>query len=134
MPLIRAEDLGADVEDRAAKEGRYDLRILKSEYKTTKSGNDHMLAVLIGIDGEDGVMPFSHYLTEPKESDEQRIKRMRIRDLKRFLTMFGVPFDQGFDMEEQAGDLVGCTASNAMVTVEEYDGGTTNRLKLPRID
>lgn len=133
--LIRADDLGQDLEDKAAKEGRYDLRIVKSEYKPTKNGENKMIAAMIAIDGADGegVLPFNHYLLEPN-GDDVGVDRRRLRDIKRFLTMFGVPFDNGFDMEEQASELVGCTAQNAMVTTEDYEGTTQNRLRLPRLD
>lgn len=135
MPLIRADEIGEDLEDHAVKEGQYEVRIVKSEYKITKSQEDHMIVVTLAIQGQDGegASPISHYLTEPKDDDEPRIKRMRLRDLKRFLTVFGVPFDKGFDMEEQARDLVGCTAK-LLVTQEKYEGNVQNRLRLPRID
>lgn len=135
MPLIRADEIGEDLEDRAVKEGKYDVRIVKAEYKATKSGEDHMIVAVCAVQGPEGegAQPITHYLTEPKDDDEGRIKRMRLRDLKRFLTVFGVPFDRGFDMSEQASDLVGATA-NLLVVQETYEGNVQNRLRLPRID
>lgn len=135
MPLIRASDMGEDLEDHAVKEGKYDVKIVKAEYKATKSGEDHMIVAVCAIQGPEGegAQPITHYLTEPKDDDENRIKRMRLRDLKRFLTAFGVPFDNGFDMQEQVSDLIGCEA-NLLVVQETYEGNVQNRLRLPRLD
>lgn len=135
MPLIKVDDLNQDLEDRAAPRGKYDLRVLKSEYKETKAGGDFMLVVMTRIEGEEGVgtKPVTIRLMDPSTTDEPAKQRMRLRDFKRFAVAFGLDISQGFDMETQAEQVTGLTASGITLTEREYEGEISNEVQLPRI-
>lgn len=133
MPLINAEALGEDLEDHAAPEGEYEMRVVKSEYKETKSGENHMLALALRVEGPEGegISLVNHYIVMPKDGDAAATTRMRMRDLKRFLVAFGVDIHAGFDPETQAETLVGATGKVRLVQ-EEYEGNISNKLRLPK--
>lgn len=135
MPLIQANELQDDLEDKPVKEGSYELRVAKADYKKTKSGEDDMIALMFTVEGSDGdgATPMNHYLTMPKDTDEPRVRKMRMRDLKRMLTVLGVPFDGGFDPETQTQELVGQTGTFKVIQ-EDYEGTPQNRIRLPRLD
>jgi hypothetical protein len=113
-------------------EGEYDLRIIKAEDGESKKGNP-MTSILIKIEDAPipNAAPVRHWLTYPDNKTPADQRNMRLLDIKRFLTLFGVPITaDGFDSE----DLVGATA-RAYLTQEEGDnnGEVYNRIKLPRL-
>lgn len=129
MPLISIP-LGDDWEDKAVPDGEYDLVIEDANEKTSKAGSE-MVEVRIAI--QDGDYPNSaavwEYLVFPKEDDEERTKRLQMRNLVRFLTVFGIPFEaDGFNSE----DLIGATG-RCMLKQEEYEGNVSNKLVLPAV-
>lgn len=133
MPLIDAATLGEDLEDKAAPEGEYELRVVKSEYKETKSGENHMIALALKVEGAEGegVSLVNHYIVMPKDGDPSGTTRMRLRDLKRFLVAFGWDISKGFDPETEADQLNGLTGK-ARLAQEEYEGNISNKLRLPK--
>lgn len=135
MPIISADELGADYEDKAAPEGTYEVRIQKADYKPTKKGDRNMVAVMLTIDGSegDGVTPFNEFLILPSNNEEPKTKRLFMQRLVRFLQMFGVPANDGFDPEDAPQILPGLTAKCPVVQEEGDDGVIRNRLKLPRV-
>lgn len=134
MPLINASDLGEDLEDKAVPEGEYELRVVKAEYKETKSGENHMIALAARVEGQDGegISLVNHYIVMPKDGDVAATTRMRMRDLKRFLVAFGVDTKDGFDPETQTEELVGLTGKVRLVQ-EEYEGNVSNKIRLPKV-
>lgn len=132
MPLIRLDD---DVEDRIIAEGQYELRVAKADYKETKKGDNHMLALMLTVEGSDGdgASPINHFILTPNDEDEPRVARMRLRDLKRFLVAFGVSLKDGFDPEEQVSELVGLVGKVRVVQEEGDDGNMYNRIRLPKV-
>lgn len=134
MPLIDANTLGEDLEDKAAPEGEYELRVVKSEYKPTKSGENNMIALALRVEGADGdgVALVNHYLVTPKDGDQASTTRMRLRELKRFLVSFGWDLSKGFDPESEAENLTGLTGKVKLVQ-EEYEGNISNKLRLPKV-
>lgn len=132
MPLIRLDDMAEDLEDKAVKRGKYDLVIAKAEYKETKKGGDFMLALMLKIEGEEGIgaKPVNLMLMDPSKTDDAAIQRMRKRDLKRFMVAFGI---DGLDMETQAEELQGLTAKGITLTEETYEGEVNNRVQLPKV-
>ena len=134
-PLIKVDDLNTDLEDKAAPRGKYDLRVLKSEYKETKAGGDFMLKLMLRVEGEEGAgtKPVNLMLMDPSYGKDGAAQRMRLRDFKRFAVAFGVDISNGFDMQEQASELEGLTASGITLTEEEYEGEINNRVQLPRV-
>lgn len=145
MALIRASEMNESLEDKLAPEGLYELRIAKADWNETaktKEGKDnrHVLALMLTIEGEDGVgiSPVNLYLTEATETDDARMRRMRNRDWKRLFKTFGVPLDQDFDPEEHVGDLVGLVGKAKVIQEEIKEGPRagemTNCVVLPKAD
>ena len=133
MPLIEA-DFTQDYEDKPAPEGRYDLRVIKATDKVSKNGND-MVELMLGIEGPDGdgCAPIFHYLVLPNGDTDEKVRRMFMQNVTRFLAAFDVPHDKkGFNTE----DMMGCTAKDVAVIQEERDdmpGSISNKIKLPPI-
>lgn len=130
MSFIKLDLEGVN-ESEPVPEGEYELRIIKSEDTESKKGNP-MTVVTIKI--EDGEFPnpslVYHYITYPTEDLPDNQKYMRLLDIKRFLTLFEVGFqDGGFDSE----DLLGQTAKGMLIQEEGEDGIIRNRLRLPRL-
>lgn len=118
-------------EPEAAPEGEYDLRIVKSEDGESKKGNA-MTTVFIRI--EDAAIPnaapIRHWLTYPDSQTPADQRQMRLLDIKRFLTVFGIPFEaKGFNTD----DLAGATGRCYIYQEEGDDGNVYNRLRLPRL-
>lgn len=120
----------ADVkEPKAVAEGEYELRIIDAEDTESKKGNP-MTVVKIALEQHPDAYPIRHYITYPSDDTPPDQINMRVLDIKRFLTCFGVAFEgNGFNTE----DLVGQTG-RCMVTQEDGDDGNVyNRLRLPRL-
>lgn len=136
MGFINAS-LDQDYEDRPVPEGEYNLRITKVDEEESKAGNA-MLVLQIKVEdrGFPNAAPIRHWVVLPDGSDPQK-DRLRSRDLKRLLYVFGVNVGpKGFDSD----DLQGATGS-CMVTQEEgtddkgkSTGDIYNRLRLPRLN
>ena len=127
-------DLGDSVrEGELVPNGTYDLVIAKAEDKPSKKGNP-MTRIVIRIENASvsnpaPVMYYMNHITPSLPADQ---RQMRALEIKRFLTLFGVPYgEEGFETE----DLVGCTAKDAMIEQEQgEDGQMRHRLILPRLD
>lgn len=131
MPFIDAALDDSVKEAEPVPEGDYELRIVKSEDGESKAGNS-MTTVYMRV--EDNNYPNAalvrHWLTYPDSHTPQDQRQMRLLDIKRFLSCFGIPFEKGgFNSD----DLMGATG-RCMVTQEEGDDGNVyNRLRLPRL-
>lgn len=122
--LIRAADLGQDLEDKVAPNGSYDLRITSSNLKTAKSERQY-IAFSIAIEGSEDYASIFHNLMLPVEADEARTRKMFLRDTARFFKVFGIPLDTDIT-EEKLPDLVGSTGKCLTKQVEvERDGHKT---------
>lgn len=119
-------------EPEAVPEGLYDLRIVKVEDTESKKGNP-MTVVTIKVEDADGKnpAPVYHYITYPTKDLPDSQKQMRLLDIKRFLTLFEVAYEEGegFDTD----DLQGQTARGLLTQEEGDDGVIRNRLRLPRL-
>ena len=128
MPRINVELKDAQ-ELEVAPEGEYDLRIVKAEDCESKSGND-MTTVTIAFEGHPEWQAVRHWIMYPNADTPPDQRAMRLIDITRFLTCFGVNFDDdGFDSD----DLVGQTGRCLVIQEEADDGNTYNRLRLPRL-
>jgi hypothetical protein len=134
MPLINI-DLGQDYEDKPVAEGEYSLRVSNFEGKTSKKAqaagetNPNMYLAMILIEGEEGAgaTPIFQNLMLP---DGGEYDRWRLRDIKRFLTVFGVAFEaNGFEPE----DVIGQTGKCLVVQENDEKGNPRNQLKLPKV-
>jgi len=127
------------VESKPAQAGRYNLQITKCEVTKTGPNSTNpgtpMFRVTIGFEDSANTPNISHFATLPNEDDTPEKAQGKALFLKRFLTLFKVPYDRGgIDTEQLAMDMVGCSA-NAEVTLSEPDdsGNVYNRLQIPRI-
>jgi len=132
MPIIKAAELGEDLEDQPVPEGQYDLRVARATYKLSEGKGIPMNVLTFVIEGEPGAAPFMHWVLFPKEDDVRDVTRQRLRDIKRFFTVFGIPLDD-YDPENDFEQLMGATG-NCRVSVETGDDNVErNRLRLPRV-
>lgn len=118
-------------EPQVVPEGEYDLRIVKKEDGESKKGNP-MTTVMIRIEDAAVRNPaiVMHYLVHPTPDTPPDQREMRNLEFKRFLTVFGVAYDErGFDTD----DLVGATCRCSLIQEEGDDRVIRNRLKLPRL-
>ena len=134
MPLIRAEALGEDYEDKQLADGKHRLVIKDAKYGPTKKGDRHMIALMIVAPEEEGTAPINHFLIIPNDEDEPRNRRLFMRNIKRTLVTFGYPTDKDFDPEENAADLVNLEADVETKQEEGDDGEMYARLRLPKLD
>lgn len=71
-----------------------------------------------------------HYVSLPNANDDSDKVQTKLRMAKQFFVQFGIPFNNGINVEE----MVGCRAE-ANITAEEYEGQLSNKIKtdpLPR--
>lgn len=131
MPFVKLA-LDDVKEPEPVPEGVYDLRIVKTQDTESKKGNP-MTVITIRIEdaGIKNPSPIVHYMTYPDADLPEEQKNFRLLDIKRFLSVFGIPFDpHGFDTD----GLQGATANKAMVVQEEGDDKIIrNRIRLPRL-
>lgn len=116
-------------EQEAVPEGTYDLQIVKAEDKDSKKGNP-MTAISIKIRSADypNAMLVNHFLLHPHKGMEPDQVARSLRDTKRFLTVFGIPFEgDGFNTD----DLQGATAECLLEQETGDDDVVRNRLRLP---
>lgn len=142
MGIIKADELGQDYEDRPADEGEYELRIAKAEYKANKAETGHLIALMLTVEGQEGVSPINHWLSEPKDDDKPTSRRFKMREIKRFAQAFGIDISDGFPYfdENEAPHLAGSTAKVFLKKEEtqDADGNKTgefrNVMRLPKVD
>lgn len=132
-------DLDSAEESQPAAQGSYNLQITEAVEMVTgpnsKSPGSPMLRVSIGFPDEVAVPNISQFIMLPKEDDEPKDLQMKMLNLRRFLTLFNVPYDSaGIDTEKLCLEMPGHSA-HAEVTLSEPDanGNVYNRLKVPRI-
>jgi hypothetical protein len=126
--------LGGVSEAVTVPEGTYDLRIEGCEEKTSVNTGRDMLMVMLHIEnppaGVENPATVFHYVNLPMEDDEPRTVQMMLLEIKRFLTVFGVPFEEhGFDSNDLPGAVGEC-----FLIEEEYEGRIGNKLKPPRLE
>ena len=61
MPIIKAADLGEDLEDQPVPEGQYDLRVVRATYKLSEGKGIPMNVITFVIEGERDATPFIHW-------------------------------------------------------------------------
>ncbi|MHB8413903.1 MAG: hypothetical protein ACYDB1_00715 [Acidiferrobacteraceae bacterium] len=114
-------------EPRPVPNGRYDLVIASVEETVTKEKGKPQLRVSMGIQGHDDAPNLTHFVGLPGEGDEPRTAQFKSLMLKRFLSLFSIPFDSsGFSLD----DFPGATAT-AELTIDE--SGDYNRLVVPKM-
>lgn len=126
-------NLNAAEEAKPVTPGFYDLTIAAAEVKQTKE-NKPQYRVQISIDGHDDAPNVFEYVPIPSpELDEKRALEFKTLLLARFLRLFKINVgNDGFDYEDLAQQMVGATARGEL-KIEEYEGNTSNRLIVPRL-
>ena len=121
-------------------ESMYDLRIASKKVGRNKADTRDQIHLYIVIEGheEEDYMGINHWLPFPNEEDMQDTnrKKMMLRSINRFLTVFNVNYGaDGFDEEDLEG-----AQGNCMVYLEkrtDADGNEMDeeqpRLRLPRM-
>ena len=88
------------------------------------------------IEGHDEAPPVWHYIGLPGEGDEPNTANFKGLLLRRFLSLFKIPYSpEGFDTEKLAMEMVGASA-NTEVTVEtrgDSDEITFNGIRIPKV-
>lgn len=125
MPFI-SESLDDVTEAKPAREGEYDLRIIKAEEKPSKLGKI-MAEVIIAFDDQVEAPPIRHYMVKWNSDTPADQIRMRKLEFKRFFACFHI------NPESEVEDWVGATGRSLVTQEEGEDGNMYNRLKLPRL-
>ena len=105
--------------------GEYDLTIASAEYVEEKN----YILVSIGIDAHPDAPNIRHYVSFPKDGDDERKANMKNLMMKRFLAAFDIDYSSDeIDTDEWIGQQ-----ATLEVNIEENEGNMYNRLKLPRL-
>lgn len=118
----------ADIEESkpVAAGAKYNLLITEVEEGKSKAGNSQ-LSVSIAIEGHDNAPNLRHFISLPQPGDEPSKANYKGLLLKRFLTLFRIPFSGSeFDTNDFAG-------AKAFAELGLDDSGDFNRLVLPRM-
>lgn len=125
-------DVTGTTEPKAVSNGRYDLQISSAEETLSKEKKKPMVVAYVAIEGHVDAPNVRHNISLPQPDDEPKAKEFKMLLLKRFLTLFKIPYDSnGFNVE----DFVGARADNAELKLGEVDekGNQYNELVLPRM-
>lgn len=126
MPFI-SDDLSDVQEAKPAREGEYDLRILRALERPSNSGKA-MAEIFIAIEDPGTDAPaIRHYIVkwDSDTPDEQVL--MRKREYKRFCKCFSL------DETSEVEDWAGATGRSLVIQEEGDDGNIYNRLRLPKL-
>lgn len=143
MTTISNLNFDEAVEPQPLPRAKYQVQVTAAEEKVTgpnsKRPGSPQIRVTLGFTGpskeEQNAPPINHFISLPHEDDEAGAANFKVLLLKRFLTLFNVPFSNGdLDVEALCFDLIGRSA-NAEVTLGEPDdnGNVYNSLVVPRI-
>lgn len=124
MPFISASLKDAH-EDKPVPEGNYDLTIKTRTLKKSRSGKD-MILCIIGVDEHPDAAPIYHNIMLEGDPEWQHL---RLRDLRRFLEVFNIPYDDnGFNDDDLEG-----AQGNCLVKLGTDDKeNEVNQLALPK--
>lgn len=127
------------VEPTIAPKGRYTLRITEAKEQVTgpnsKNPGSPMIRVSIGFPENVEYQNFNHFIMLPTEDDDAKSLNNKVLGLKRFLTLFRVPFANGeLDVPQLIMDMVGSEADAEVSQTEpNAEGNVYNGLVVPRI-
>ncbi len=123
-------DLEDTKEPEVAPEATYDLVIASAEEKMSKSDKP-MIQVGLVIEGDNDYQMINHFLSLPMEGDEPKTVKFKKLSLARFLQLFNIPQDGGFNVE----DFYGATASCLVAQGEANEKGQIfNELRVPKLE
>lgn len=124
-------DVTGTTEPKAVTNGKYSLSISSAEETLSKEKKKPMILVFINIDGHPDAPNVRHNMSLPADGDEPKSREFKMLLLKRFLTLFRIPYDgNGFNIE----DFIGATAEAELKLTEvDEKGNQYNELMLPRM-
>lgn len=98
-------DLGDDIqEDKPVDEDNYTLTINTAEETESKRSGAAMIVITHSIDGHPDAALVYHNMVLPKEDDDEKVRRFKLLNIKRYLALVGIEFDpNGFDADELVG-------------------------------
>ena len=139
MPFINAA-LGDAKEASAVPDGTYHLRIVKKEDTKTKGREGKavrdMTKITIRIEDQDypNASLVNYYMVYPVAGDDANTRNMMLLNIKRFLSVFEIPFeDGGFNTDDLTGAEGECLLGQRVVEPEDGPSYVTNELILPRL-
>lgn len=127
------------VEPTIAPKGRYTLRITEGKEVVTgpnsKNPGSPMLRFSIGFPNDVEYQNFNHFIMLPTEDDDAKQTNNKVLGLKRFLTLFRIPYQNGeLDIPQLLMDAVGSEADAEVSQTEpNAEGNVYNGLVVPRI-
>lgn len=130
MGMIPVDVTGA-VEPKCVPSGKYNLSISSADEAKSKASGKPMIVTYLNIEGHPDAPSVRHSISLPNADDEPKTKAFKDLLLKRFLTLFGIPFSpQGFDTD----DFVGATAVAELKLGEvDENGNQYNELVMPKM-
>lgn len=132
MPFITVP-LGDAKEGKPVPEGEYELRVSSYNAEESKAGNPMYHATIVIEDGEyPNALPIHYYINAVLEDDDDSVRNMKLLDLRRFLEVFEVSYeDNGYDDEDVPGSTGKC-----LVTLAAAEGqfDERNELRLSRLE
>jgi len=130
MSFIEITGMDEVQEPQLAPEGQYDLRITYAQDYVNDKGTP-LVRCSIAFDGHPEYANMNYWIVLPQEDLDQDANTKRILAVKRFLVLFNVPFENGFNVE----DLLGATGTAFVAQSEaDEDGNIYNELRVPKID
>lgn len=96
-------DLDNTQEAQPAPEAEYDLVIEDAEVGMSKNSGKPRIALRIAFEGHPEFMNIRHFLSIPNEEDDPDVSNFKRLMIKRFLHLFGIPSDGGFNTEDFPG-------------------------------
>lgn len=128
-------DIESITEPKAGPEGSYTLVITDIKERTNESGQlKGLLAIHEVANGPVGVGPEDvanvlHNISLPLPEDDQEKVKNKLLFLKRYLAVFGIPMN-GSRLDIPA--FIGKRAT-VQLTLDEYQGVISNKIKLPNL-
>lgn len=140
MSFVQLDGIGDVKEPTIAPDGSYELVITDAEaYQSEKNGRT-IVKCRIEFEGHDDYASFMHFLALPsrdldidghQEGPEagQRKYDMMMLSTRRFLELWGIPYEGGFAVE----DFHGARCKGKVTSETDDEGRTFQRLVVPRI-
>lgn len=130
MSIIQQAVASAE-ETQVVPEAEYELEVLSGEYveKSKSSGNPMVVALIKVTNPPDGITPdlIRHYISLVNQDDDEDQKAQKLRQQRRFLECFGIPFtDEGYDTEDFSS-----ATGMAFVKLNEGDDGVVRNVVVP---
>lgn len=124
MAFIKVK-LGDAKEKEPVAEGTYLLTVEDAELQEDDKGRN-VVVIRHNIENEPQAMPVWHRIYLPDDNDDEEKANNKLLFAKRYCDKFGIPYKKtGFELD----DILGAQAE-VQLTVEEYNGRFSNRIKL----